>query len=140
MTVYEREDKQGENDPAIYYGSAGVPVGKKETRMIPVGAVREPPLPNRPLCQCRRDEHINHHPDNIVRDGDKRSGCQCRIDLQAVERHRDKRTEDTGEHNDGKQAQGDGSRYPFVAQHKEVIYEYDQTDDAGIDQRNNSFL
>lgn len=31
-----------------------------------------------------------------------------------------KRTEDTGEHNDSKQAQGDGSRYPFVAQHKEV--------------------
>ena len=62
MTVYEREDKQGENDPAIYYGSAGVPVGKKETRMIPVGAVREPPLPNRPY---RTAPYVNAEEMNI---------------------------------------------------------------------------
>lgn len=47
MKTYERENKQGEGGPAVYYGIAGIPVGKKETRMISVGAVREPPLPNR---------------------------------------------------------------------------------------------
>ena len=53
--------------------------------------------------QCRSNEHVDHHADNVICNCDKRAGGQGRIDLQLVESHGDQRTEDTGKHHDRKQ-------------------------------------
>lgn len=38
----------------------------------------------------RTDRHVDHHAYDVVGDGDKRSGGKCGVDLEPLERKRDK--------------------------------------------------
>ena len=92
------------------------------------------------LGKVGSDEHIDHHTNDIVRDGDERAGRQGRVDLHPVERHWDQSSEDTGKDHDGKEAQRDRCSDALVAQQEEVANEYDQADRTGINKRDDRFL
>lgn len=57
------------------------------------------------LTESGTDKHIDHHTDDVVRNGDKGSGCQGRINLQLVECHRHNSPEDAGKDHYGKEAE-----------------------------------
>ena len=51
------------------------------------------------------DTHVQHHADDVVGNGDKRTGCYGRIDFQLLQCHRDQCAEDGCEHHDSKKAE-----------------------------------
>ena len=95
---------------------------------------------NLTLGQGRSDEHVDHHADDVVGDGDEGTCCQSGIDLHLIQGHRNQGAEDTGEYHHGEQTQRNSGGDASVAQHEKIIDKYNQADDAGIDQRHGSLF
>ena len=88
-----------------------------------------------------RDSHIEHHTDDVVGNGDERTGGNGGVYLQFFQRHRDQCAEDGCEHHDGKKAERYGIGYGGLgSETDEIVDIYQERNDGGIDECHNRFL
>ena len=79
--------------------------------------------------------HIKHHTDDVVGDGDKRTGSDSRINFQLLQRHRNQGAEDGGKHHNGKKTQRYRIGYrSCCAETDEIIDIYQHGNNGGIDE------